>query len=165
MRLLDEERPVIVFPEGIQGIGKPFRERYQLKRFGRGGFVKLALRTGAPIVPVAIVGAEESMPLLGEAAGRLPRRCPYLPVTPLPPAPRAWSIRFGEPIDLVDGAGRGRATTSAWCSGSPSAPASPSSDAHGAADERSLLLTRLAAGRRYPRLSDRRGCGPAVFAS
>ena len=98
LRLLDEWRPVIVFPEGIQGMGKPFAQRYQLKRFGRGGFVKLALRTGAPIVPVAIVGAEETAPLLA----RLPAGflgLPYLPLTP-PPLPARWTIRFGEPISV-----------------------------------------------------------------
>ncbi len=101
LRLLDEQRPVVVFPEGYQGLSKPFAQRYQLKRFGRGGFVKLALRTGAPIVPVAIVGAEESTPLLG----RIPAPflgVPYLPVTPLGPVPlpAKWSIRFGEPIGM-----------------------------------------------------------------
>jgi 1-acyl-sn-glycerol-3-phosphate acyltransferase len=101
LRLLDEQRPVVVFPEGYQGLSKPFAQRYQLKRFGRGGFVKLALRTGAPIVPVAIVGAEESTPLLG----RIPASflgVPYVPVTPLGPVPlpAKWSIRFGEPISV-----------------------------------------------------------------
>lgn len=101
LRLLDEQRPVVVFPEGYQGLSKPFAQRYQLKRFGRGGFVKLALRTGAPIVPVAIVGAEESTPLLGRIpAGFL--GVPYVPVTPLGPVPlpAKWSIRFGEPIGV-----------------------------------------------------------------
>ncbi|MFL5358920.1 lysophospholipid acyltransferase family protein, partial [Archangium sp.] len=98
LRLLDELRPVIVFPEGIQGLGKPYAQRYQLKRFGRGGFVKLALRTGAPIIPVAIVGAEETAPLLGKIpAGFL--GIPYLPVTP-PPLPARWTIRFGDPIGV-----------------------------------------------------------------
>ncbi|WP_434390310.1 1-acyl-sn-glycerol-3-phosphate acyltransferase [Melittangium boletus] len=98
LRLLDELRPVIVFPEGSQGMGKPFAQRYQLKRFGRGGFVKLALRTGAPIVPVAIVGAEETTPLLGRIpAGFL--GLPYLPVTS-PPLPVRWMLRFGEPIGM-----------------------------------------------------------------
>lgn len=99
LRLLDEGRPVIVFPEGIQGIGKPFSERYQLKRFGRGGFVKLALRSGAPIVPVAIVGAEETSPLLGKLPGRF-LGLPYLPLTSPIPLPARWAIRFGEPIDV-----------------------------------------------------------------
>ena len=101
LRLLDEQRPLVVFPEGYQGLSKPFSERYRLKRFGRGGFVKLALRTGAPIVPVAIVGAEETSPLLG----RLPASflgLPYVPLTPLGPLPlpAKWSVRFGEPIGM-----------------------------------------------------------------
>ncbi|AEI67540.1 lysophospholipid acyltransferase family protein [Corallococcus macrosporus] len=101
LRLLDEHRPLVVFPEGYQALSKPFGERYRLKRFGRGGFVKLALRTGAPIVPVAIVGAEETSPLLG----RLPASflgLPYVPLTPLGPLPlpAKWSIRFGEPIGV-----------------------------------------------------------------
>jgi 1-acyl-sn-glycerol-3-phosphate acyltransferase len=100
LRLLDELRPVIVFPEGIQGLSKPFAQRYQLKRFGRGGFVKLALRTGAPIVPVAIVGAEETAPLFAKLpAGFL--GLPYLPLTP-PPLPARWTIRFGDPIGMGD---------------------------------------------------------------
>ncbi|MCY1022883.1 lysophospholipid acyltransferase family protein [Pyxidicoccus sp. MSG2] len=101
LRLLDEHRPLVVFPEGYQALSKPFAERYRLKRFGRGGFVKLALRTGAPIVPVAIVGAEETSPLLG----RLPASflgLPYVPLTPLGPLPlpAKWSIRFGEPLGM-----------------------------------------------------------------
>ncbi|MFY1827907.1 1-acyl-sn-glycerol-3-phosphate acyltransferase [Myxococcus fulvus] len=100
LRLLDEQRPLVVFPEGYQGLSKPFGERYRLKRFGRGGFVKLALRTGAPIVPVAIVGAEETSPMLG----RIPASflgLPYLPLMPGPlPLPAKWSIRFGEPIAM-----------------------------------------------------------------
>lgn len=98
-RLLEEGRSVIVFPEGIHGMGKPFAERYQLKRFGRGGFVKLALRTGAPIVPVAIVGAEEAAPLVA----RLPPGMfglDYVPITPLGPIPlpSKWMIRLGAPL-------------------------------------------------------------------
>lgn len=98
LRLLDELRPVIVFPEGIQGLGKPFAQRYQLKRFGRGGFVKLALRTGAPIIPVAIVGAEETAPLFGKIPASF-LGIPYLPLTP-PPLPARWTIRFGDPISV-----------------------------------------------------------------
>lgn len=98
--LLENERAVIVFPEGAQGLGKRFGERYQLKRFGRGGYVKLALRLGAPIIPVALVGSEETMPLLAKLPGSW-LGLPYLPITPLPvPLPARWSIRFGEPIDL-----------------------------------------------------------------
>jgi 1-acyl-sn-glycerol-3-phosphate acyltransferase len=103
-RLLAEEELVAVFPEGIQGIGKLYRDRYRLQRFGRGGFVKLALRTGSPIVPVAIVGAEEATPMvarltwLARAVG-----LPHLPLTPagLLPLPSKWKIHFGEPIDLA----------------------------------------------------------------
>jgi len=101
-RLLAEGRPVLIFPEGIQGIGKPFRERYRLQRFGRGGFVKLALRTGKPILPVAIMGAEETLPLLGKLPGG-PLGVPYLPVTP-PPLPAKWRIRIGEPLAVPPGA-------------------------------------------------------------
>ncbi|HEY0095987.1 MAG TPA: 1-acyl-sn-glycerol-3-phosphate acyltransferase, partial [Archangium sp.] len=98
LRLLDELRPVIVFPEGIQGLSKPFAQRYQLKRFGRGGFVKLALRTGAPIIPVAIVGAEETAPLFGKIPASF-LGLSYLPLTP-PPLPARWTIRFGDPISM-----------------------------------------------------------------
>ena len=107
-RLLAKESLIAVFPEGTKGIGKLFRDRYRLQRFGRGGFVKLALRTRTPIVPVAIVGAEETNPLLFriEALSKT-LGVPYVPVTPtfpwlgplgLVPAPTKWRIRFGEPI-------------------------------------------------------------------
>ncbi|MCI0573497.1 MAG: acyltransferase family protein [Myxococcaceae bacterium] len=101
LRLLAEGRPVIVFPEGAQGLGKLYRERYQLKRFGRGGFVKLALRAQVPIVPVAIAGAEESAPLLAKLPGSA-FGLPYIPVTPFGPLPlpARWTIRFGTPVDL-----------------------------------------------------------------
>lgn len=114
-RLLVKEELVAVFPEGVKGISKLFSERYRLQRFGRGGFIKLCLRTKTPIVPVAIVGAEETNPLLfrveylAKALG-----LPYVPVTPtfpalgplgLIPAPTKWQIHFGEPIDF---SGHGR---------------------------------------------------------
>lgn len=101
VRLLEENRPVIVFPEGVQGMGKLFRERYQLKRFGRGGFAKLAVRHRAPIIPVAVVGAEESLPLLYKLPGKW-LGAPYLPLTPLGPLPlpARWCVRFGEPIEV-----------------------------------------------------------------
>jgi len=99
LRLLQERHPLLVFPEGLQGIQKPFRERYQLKRFGRGGFVKIALKAKVPIVPVAIAGSEETYPLLGKLPGRW-LGLPYLPLMPLGPLPlpARWSIRFGAPI-------------------------------------------------------------------
>jgi 1-acyl-sn-glycerol-3-phosphate acyltransferase len=107
-RLLDTGEIVGVFPEGYKGIGKPFRERYKLQRFGRGGFVEVALKTGTPIVPVSIVGAEEIYPILADLKplARL-LGVPYFPVTPtfpllgplgLVPLPSKWLIEYGEPI-------------------------------------------------------------------
>ena len=72
MRLLEQDHLVAVFPEGVKGTGKPYSERYRLQRFGRGGFVEIALRTGAPIVPVAIVGSEEIYPKIGDLPGARP---------------------------------------------------------------------------------------------
>lgn len=116
-RLLAGDALVAVFPEGIQGIGKLYRQRYQLQRFGRGGYVKLALRTGAVIIPTAIVGAEETNPLLFKL-GWLSKvtGLPYVPVTPtfpwfgplgLLPLPSKWKIVFGPPIDLSEHAPEG----------------------------------------------------------
>ena len=96
-RLLAEGHPVIVFPEGAQGTSKPFAERYQLRRFGR-GYLKVALRSGVPVIPVAIVGAEEASPLLATLPLRL-LGLGQLPIT-LPPLPSRWHIEFGAPIDL-----------------------------------------------------------------
>jgi 1-acyl-sn-glycerol-3-phosphate acyltransferase len=114
LRLLRQDHLVMVFPEGAKGVGKPWSERYRLQRFGRGGFVEIALRTGAPIVPVAIVGSEEIYPKLGEIPGVAKLLgAPYFPVTPtFPllgplgaiPLPSRWRIAFGPPIDL-DGLG------------------------------------------------------------
>jgi len=108
-RLLCAGEVVGVWPEGFKGIGKPFADRYRLQRFGRGGFVSAALRTGTPIVPTAIVGAEEIYPKIGDIKplARL-LGLPYVPVTPtfpwlgpagLIPLPSKWYIAFGEPID------------------------------------------------------------------
>jgi 1-acyl-sn-glycerol-3-phosphate acyltransferase len=110
--LLARGEVVGVFPEGFKGVGKPYAERYKLQRFGRGGFVSAALRTGAPIVPVSIVGAEEIYPLIGDIKplARL-LGIPYFPVTPffpwlgplgLVPLPSKWLIEFGQPIDTGD---------------------------------------------------------------
>jgi 1-acyl-sn-glycerol-3-phosphate acyltransferase len=111
-RLLAADELLTVFPEGIKGVGKLYRDRYQLQRFGRGGYVKLALRTGAPIIPTGIVGAEEAYPLLlrGNRTASL-LGLPFLPITPLfpwlgplglLPLPSRWVIVFGPPI-VLDG--------------------------------------------------------------
>jgi 1-acyl-sn-glycerol-3-phosphate acyltransferase len=100
-----------VFPEGYKGIGKGWKKRYQLQRFGRGGFVEVCMETGAPIIPVAIIGAEEAYPMIGNVKF-LARRfgAPYFPITPtFPllgllgaiPLPSKWIIAFGEPIPMV----------------------------------------------------------------
>ena len=108
-RLLGNGELVGVFPEGFKGVGKPFKERYKLQRFGRGGFVTAALRAGVPIIPVSVVGSEEIHPVLGNAK-TLARtlNLPYFPLTPtfpwlgplgLIPLPSKWLIEFGEPIE------------------------------------------------------------------
>jgi 1-acyl-sn-glycerol-3-phosphate acyltransferase len=107
-RLLSDGELVGVFPEGFKGIGKPFSERYRLQRFGRGGFARTALQTGVPIIPCAIVGAEEIYPMLGNSQAVADRlRLPYFPLTPLfpwlgplgaVPLPSRWIIEFCEPI-------------------------------------------------------------------
>jgi 1-acyl-sn-glycerol-3-phosphate acyltransferase len=82
-RLLREQQQlVLVFPEGIKATGKPYPERYQLRRFGRGGFIEIAMRAGVPVIPIAVVGAEESMPILWKSAAlaRL-TGLPYAPLT------------------------------------------------------------------------------------
>jgi len=113
-RLLRKGELVGVFPEGVKGVGKRFKDRYKLARFGRGGFVRIALRTGAPIVPCAVVGAEEIHPALAQMSwlGK-PLGLPYVPITPtfpllgplgFVPLPSKWSIEMGEPIPM-DGYG------------------------------------------------------------
>jgi 1-acyl-sn-glycerol-3-phosphate acyltransferase len=109
-RLLAQDRLVAVFPEGAQGSRKLFRDRYRLQRFGRGGYVKLALKFGVPILPTAIVGAEETNPVLGRSRllGRfvgsdsvpLTPTFPWLGLAGLLPAPVRWRIVVGAPIDL-----------------------------------------------------------------
>ncbi|HLL23036.1 MAG TPA: lysophospholipid acyltransferase family protein [Kofleriaceae bacterium] len=109
-RLLKKDELVAVFPEGEKGMGKLWKDRYRLQRFGRGGFVKLALRTGAPIIPVAVVGAEEAAPMLGKVTWFAKNiGIPWIPVTPtfpwlgpagLLPLPSKWFVQFGTPIDL-----------------------------------------------------------------
>jgi 1-acyl-sn-glycerol-3-phosphate acyltransferase len=108
VRLLDQDHLVAVFPEGYKGVGKLFKDRYRLARFGRGGFVRMALKTGAPMIPVSIVGAEETYISLAKSdfAARL-IGFPYFPISPtfpwlgllgFIPLPTKWYIDFGEPI-------------------------------------------------------------------
>lgn len=101
-RLLERDEAVLVFPEGMQGLGKLWRQRHKLMRFGRGGFVRLALRTKAPILPVAVVGAEDTSPLLFKIGGVMKEKpLPYIPVTPVVPLPARWRIRVGAPLDAA----------------------------------------------------------------
>jgi 1-acyl-sn-glycerol-3-phosphate acyltransferase len=111
-RLLSHDHLVAAFPEGTEGIKKLYSERYRLQRFGRGGFVRLAISTGSPIVPCAIIGGEETNPILhrfdnvSKMVG-----LEYLPITPtfpllgplgLIPAPTKWRIHFGQPISVSE---------------------------------------------------------------
>jgi 1-acyl-sn-glycerol-3-phosphate acyltransferase len=99
---------VAVFPEGLRGVGKLYRERYRLARFGRGGFVRLAREAQVPLLPVAIVGAEEIHPVIGKITRFAePLGIPYIPITPtfpwlgplgLLPVPTKWTIQIGPPI-------------------------------------------------------------------
>ena len=109
--LLERDELVGVFPEGVKGASKPFRDRYRIRRLGRGGFVQVALRTGAPIIPVAVVGSEEVHPVIADLQplARL-LGLPALPITPtfpwlglagLIPLPSKWFIAFGEPIEVA----------------------------------------------------------------
>jgi 1-acyl-sn-glycerol-3-phosphate acyltransferase len=107
--LCDEQQLVLVFPEGRKGTEKLYKDRYRLRRFGRGGFVEAAMRARVPIVPIAVVGAEEAMPTFAQVG--LLRRLTgliYFPITPLFPhlgpilgtayLPAKFRIRFMEPI-------------------------------------------------------------------
>ena len=107
-RLLAEGELVSVFPEGFKGLGKPYRDRYKLQRFGRGGFVSAAVRAQVPIIPISVIGSEEIYPLIASAP-TLARAmgAPYFPITPLfpwfgvlgmIPLPSKWIISFGEAI-------------------------------------------------------------------
>ena len=99
---------VAVFPEGLKGVGKLYRELYRLARFGRGGFVRLAREAQVPLLPIAIVGAEEIHPVIGKITRFAePLGIPYIPITPtfpwlgplgLLPVPTKWTIQIGAPI-------------------------------------------------------------------
>jgi 1-acyl-sn-glycerol-3-phosphate acyltransferase len=102
-RLLEAEESILVFPEGARGISKPFSKRYQLQNFGL-GFMRLALETNTPILPIAVIGGEEQAPAvnlkpLARVMG-LPALpiVPYPPFVPLVPLPVRYRVYFGEPM-------------------------------------------------------------------
>jgi 1-acyl-sn-glycerol-3-phosphate acyltransferase len=108
--LLERDELVGVFPEGVKGASKPYRDRYKVRRLGRGGFVQVALRTGSPIIPVAVVGSEEIHPvmfdvrplarLLGLPSAPVTPTFPLLGLAGLIPLPSKWLIAFGRPIEV-----------------------------------------------------------------
>jgi 1-acyl-sn-glycerol-3-phosphate acyltransferase len=111
-RLLERDELVLVFPEGVRGTGKRFKDRYRLRRFGRGGFVATAIRSRAPIIPVSVVGSEEIYPMVADLAP-VARffGLPYFPVTPfwpwlgalgMIPLPSKWRIQFHAPIHVEE---------------------------------------------------------------
>ena len=111
-RLLERDELVLVFPEGVRGTGKNFKDRYRLKRFGRGGFVATAIRSRAPIIPVSVVGSEEIYPMIGDLAPLAKFfGLPYFPVTPfwpwlgplgMIPLPSKWRIQFHPAIRVEE---------------------------------------------------------------
>ncbi|MCW3000901.1 MAG: acyltransferase family protein [Conexibacter sp.] len=113
-RLLhDEQQLVLVFPEGRKGSEKLYKERYRLRRFGRGGFVEAAMRAGAPIVPIAVVGAEEAQPIFAHVSAlQKLTGLIYFPITPTFPhfgllgslgyLPAKFKIRFLAPVPTDD---------------------------------------------------------------
>jgi 1-acyl-sn-glycerol-3-phosphate acyltransferase len=114
--LLRTGEAVLLFPEGISGVAKPFSERYRLRPFSP-GFARLAMQFDVPVVPAAVVGAEEIYPLVGRAEGvGKALGIPYLPITPFfpllgllgaLPLPTKWFIRFGPPVRLSAGSAQG----------------------------------------------------------
>jgi 1-acyl-sn-glycerol-3-phosphate acyltransferase len=108
-RLLEQDELVTVFPEGYKGVGKLFKDRYKLARFGRGGFIKMALSTHAPIIPVSVVGAEETYISLHKSTTLakitgfpffpITARFPWLGLLGFIPLPTKWYLDFGEVID------------------------------------------------------------------
>ncbi len=111
-RLLERDELVLVFPEGVRGTGKNFKDRYRLRRFGRGGFVATAIRSRAPIIPISVVGSEEIYPMVGDLAP-VARffGLPYFPITPfwpwlgplgMIPLPSKWRIQFHPPVHVEE---------------------------------------------------------------
>jgi 1-acyl-sn-glycerol-3-phosphate acyltransferase len=106
VRLLEDEQVILAFPEGAKGISKPFNKRYQLQEFGL-GFMRLALQTRTPIVPVAVIGAEEQLPAWNAAPLARLLGAPALPILPFPPflaiapLPTKHRVYFGEPLTFA----------------------------------------------------------------
>jgi 1-acyl-sn-glycerol-3-phosphate acyltransferase len=110
LRLLRHGELVLVFPEGVRGTGKPWSERYRLRRFGRGGFVEVAMHAGVPVVPVSVIGSEETYPMLADLQPLAQLLgMPYFPITPtwpllgplgFIPLPSKWRITFHTPVDV-----------------------------------------------------------------
>jgi 1-acyl-sn-glycerol-3-phosphate acyltransferase len=111
-RLLEQGELVAVFPEGIKGVSKLFKDRYRLARFGRGGFVKMALSTQAPMIPISVVGAEETYisvyksssiaKLIGFPFFPISLRFPWLGLLGIVPFPTKWYIDIGDPISTEE---------------------------------------------------------------
>jgi 1-acyl-sn-glycerol-3-phosphate acyltransferase len=108
MRLLGSGKLVGVWPEGFSGVGKTWMRRYELQHFGKGGFITTAREANVPLIPLAIVGAEEAYPMVAnvEPLAKL-FKLPYFPITPtfpllgplgVLPLPSKWIIQFGKPI-------------------------------------------------------------------
>jgi 1-acyl-sn-glycerol-3-phosphate acyltransferase len=111
-RLLERDQLVLVFPEGVRGTGKQYDDRYKLRRFGRGGFVSTAIRAGAPIIPVSVVGSEEIYPMIADIRALAKMiGMPYFPITPtwpwlgplgLIPLPSKWRIQFHPAVHVEE---------------------------------------------------------------
>ena len=100
VKMLEAEEAILVFPEGVRGSGKLYKQRYQLQRFGN-GFMHLAMQHRTPIVPVGVVGCEETMPAIYNIAPLAKLLgLPYVPVAPLLPLPARVYLNFGEPIQF-----------------------------------------------------------------
>jgi len=101
-RVLSSGQLLLVFPEGVPGIGKAFKDRYQLQGW-REGHAELAIRHGVPVVPVAVIGAEEQMPQIARIQGISAFGAPYLPIPATPvPLPVHYHIWYGEPVPLPE---------------------------------------------------------------
>lgn len=97
-KMLDNDEAIIVFPEGVRGSGKLYKQRYQLQRFGN-GFMHLAMQHKTPIIPCGVVGCEETMPAIYNIAPLAKMLgIPYAPVAPLLPLPARVYLNFGEPM-------------------------------------------------------------------